>query len=100
MNADEGGLFNPGDKLLVSHDENGLREKLHTEIDGLIRGNIKDYREVKEPRICGVLYHLSTPAYLEGARMYIGAHSVTVVHIDGKSDKALLASLAGSLQTN
>lgn len=93
-------LFNPGDKLLVSHDENGLREKLHTEIDGLIRENIKDYREVKEPKICGVLYHLSTPAYLQDVQMYIGAHSVTVVHIDGKSDKALLASLAGSLRTN
>jgi hypothetical protein len=93
-------LFNPGDKILVSHDENGLREKLHTEIDGLIRTNIRDYREVKEPKICGVLYHLSTPVYVEGVQMYMGAHSVTVVHIEGKSDKALLESLAGSLRTN
>ena len=93
-------LFNPGDKLLVARGEDGLREKLHAEIDGLIRANIKDYRDVKEPKIVGVLYHLSTPAFLEGVRMYIGAHSVTVVHIDGKSDKALLHDLAGSLGTH
>lgn len=92
-------LFNPGDKLLAVHDEDGIRDKLHAEIDGLIRANIKNYRDVKEPKIAGVLYHLSTPAYLEGIKMYIGAHSVTMVHIDGKSDKALLNDFAQSLPT-
>jgi hypothetical protein len=38
-------------------------------------------------------------SFLEGVRMYMGAHSVTVIHIDGKSDKALLHDLADSLGT-
>jgi hypothetical protein len=92
-------LFNPGDKLLAVHDEGGIRDKLHAEIDGLIRANIKHYRDVKEPKIAGVLYHLSTPAYLEGIQMYMGAHSVTMVHIDGRSDKVLLENFAQSLPT-
>lgn len=93
-------VFNPGDKLLAARDEGGVRDKLHAEIDGIIRANIKNYRDVKEPKIAGVLYHLSTPAYLEGVGMYMGAHSVTVVHIEGKSDRALLENLAGSLGTH
>ena len=91
--------FNKGDKLLVARDEQALREKLQAEIDGIIRAGIKDYRDVKEPKIAGVLYHLSTPAFLEGVSMFMGAHSVTVVAIEGKSDKALLENLALLLAT-
>ena len=91
--------FNKGDKLLVAHDENALQEMLHAEIYGVIRTGIKDYRDVEEPKIAGVLYHLSTPAFLEGVGMYMGAHSLTVVAIDGKSDKTLLGDLARSLGT-
>lgn len=91
--------FNKGDKFLRAYDEADLREKLRDEIDRLIRSEVKNYRVVKEPKIAGVLYHLSTPAFLEGIGMYMGAHSVTVKHIDGKSDEVLLENLAESLKT-
>jgi hypothetical protein len=91
--------FNKGDKLLVAHDEDALRRKLNDEIDAIMRVAVEDYRHVTEPKIAGVLYHLSTPAFLEGVRMYMGAHSVTVATIPGRSDKTLLESVAKDLVT-
>jgi hypothetical protein len=92
-------VFNKGDKLLAARDENALRQMLNDEVDAISRVAAEDYRHVKEPKVAGVIYHLSTPALLENVAMYMGAHSLTVVAIPGKSDRTLLQNVAKSLTT-
>ena len=92
-------VFNKGDKLLAVRDENALHLKLHDEIDTIRAAVSDDYRHLKEPKVAGVFYHLSSPAFLEARGLFIGAHYVTVSTIPGKSDRALIKNLAESLAT-
>jgi hypothetical protein len=92
-------VFNKGDKLLVAHDEGSLRQKLRDEIDSIRAAVSREYRHVTEPKVAGIYYHLGSPAFLEGMGLYVGAHSVTVATIPGKSDHALIENLAKSLVT-
>ena len=72
---------------------------MRAEIDVIMQSTFRDYSKVTEPKIAGVLYHVSTPAFLEKIRLFMGAHSVAFAHISGRSDRNLLENLARSLAT-
>ncbi len=88
-------IFNEGDKLLVVSNEAALRQKLEEEVDVIRSRCTGCYRNINDPRIAGVLYHLSTPAYLKEIGLYMAAHSVTIHPIPYKADRALLKKLEG-----
>lgn len=87
-------VFNQGDKMFVARNEDMLRERLREEVDSVIQRQEGTYRNVRDPKIAGFLFHLSTPAFLEDVGLFMAAHSVTIHHIPGRSDSALLRKLA------
>jgi hypothetical protein len=87
-------ICNDGDKILVVPSEDVLRQMLIDEIDSVRRDMAHAYRDVTDPKIAGVLYHLSTPAFREDIKLYVAAYSVTIDPIPGKSDAALLKALS------
>ena len=86
-------IFNQGDKLLVVRNEAALRQKLNEEVDVVRNRCLRRYKDLNDPRIAGVLYHVSTPAYLEEIGLYMAAHSVTIHPIPFKADSTLLKAL-------
>jgi len=64
-------VFNKGEKLLIVGDEDALRRKLNAEINAIMAATVEDYRNVREPKVAGVLYHFSTPAFLEGMGIWV-----------------------------
>ena len=87
-------ICNAGDKILVVPSEEALRDKLREEVDVVMAEVSHMYREVKDPKIAGVAFHLATPAFREDIKLYIASYSITVSHIAGKSDRALLSALS------
>lgn len=86
-------VFNQGEKLLVVGNEAALRKKLDEEVDVVRNRCTRRYKDLNDPRIAGILYHVSTPAYLEEIGLFMAAHSVTIHPIPLKSDRALLKKL-------
>jgi hypothetical protein len=87
-------VCNDGDKILVVPSEDVLRQMLIDEIDSVRKEMADTYRDVNAPKIAGVLFHLSTPAFRADIKLYVAAYSVTIDHIPGKSDRALLKTLS------
>lgn len=87
-------ICNDGDKILVLPSEDVLRQILINEIDSVRRDMAAAHRDVTDPKIAWVLYHLSTPAFREDIKLYVAAYSVTIDPIPGKSDAALLKALS------
>jgi hypothetical protein len=90
-------MFHQGDRVLVAEDEATLRYKLRQEVDGVRNKLANEYRKIRDPKIAGVLYHLFAPAILQNTGLYTAAHSVTIDHILGKSDGALLEKMRSHL---
>lgn len=88
-------IYNQGDKLLAIRNEDALRQKLRDDVDAVKDRCTRRYKDLNDPRIAGVLYHVQTPAYLEDVGLYTAAHSVTIDPLPGKSDRALLKTLEG-----
>lgn len=87
-------LINPGDKMLAVGAEADLRRALRSEIDAVIARHERAFRDVKHPRIAGILFHMATPAFVKERPLFTVAQSATVYHIPGKSDAALLKEIA------
>lgn len=91
-------VFNRGDKILAAHTEGDLRTLLNRSIDQLIQRHERDFRSIKHPKIAGILFHLSTPAFVEEYELYTFAQSATLYHIPGKPDRQLLLSLTRTIK--
>jgi len=91
-------ILNQGDKMLVIQTEADIRKVIGAEIDLLIKELQPTLRQVKDPRVAGVLFQVTTPAFVEQNNMFTMARSATICHIEGKSDDALLRSLTRVIQ--
>jgi hypothetical protein len=75
-----------------------MSDALGDEIDISIRRHETTLREVKDPKVAGILFHLATPSYIEEHSLYALAHSATIYPIPGKSDAGLLRNLTTSMR--
>jgi hypothetical protein len=91
-------LINPGDKILTFATESDMADTLRNEISALIRRHEKALRDVRTPKIAGILFHLATPCYIDEHPLYALAHSATIYPIPGKSDTTLLKNLASFMR--
>lgn len=92
-------LINAGDKMLIIPTENDIPGALGREIDDLITKHKKVCKDVEDPRIAGILFHVVTPSFVEELKLFTVAQSATVYHIPGKSDETLLRMLAKTIKT-
>jgi hypothetical protein len=90
-------LFNPGDNIMRVARESELRPALSLEIGGTIERHVDSFGRVRDPRIAAILFHTATPALVEEFGGYAAANAATVYRIPGKSDGALMQSLAAKL---
>lgn len=91
-------IINRGDKMLVIPTENDIAEVMRREIDALIKKHESACKEVRAPKIVGILLHIATPSFIEKENLFTVAQSATIYHIPGKSDEALLRKLAKTIK--
>jgi hypothetical protein len=75
-----------------------VRDYLNGELSGLFAEHRQACRRIKSPKIAGLLLHISTPGYVVEEKLLITAAHTLMVHIEGKSDAALLEDLGRLLQ--
>ena len=92
-------LINPGNRLLnvpsVSDADNVLRREIRSVIDGHKKGLLGC---AKDPKVAGILLHMSTPAWIMEEGKCCVVRSMTAFPMSGCSDSALLTRLAGFLK--
>jgi len=91
-------VFTTGEKVLEVSRETQVRDYLNGELSGLFAEHRKACRAIKSPKIAGLLLHISTPGYVIETKLLITAAQTLMVHIEGKSDVALLEDLGRSLE--
>ena len=90
--------FTTGEKVLEVSREALVRDYLDGQLRKLIAQHEQAWRAIKSPKIAGLLFHISTPGYVIEEKLLITAAYTLIVHIEGKSDAALLEDLGRSLQ--
>jgi hypothetical protein len=90
--------FTTGEKWLEVSREIQVRDYLDEELSKLIRQHEQVWRKIKSPKIAGLLFHISTPGEVLAEKLLITAAHTLIVHIEGKSDAALLEDLGRLMQ--
>ena len=71
---------------------------MRREIDALIAEHEAVCKDVRDPRIAGILFHVATPSFVEKIKLFTVAQSATVYPIRGKSDASLLRPLTKTIR--
>ena len=93
-------VFTTGERVLEVSRESQVRDYLNGELSGLFAEHRLACRAIKNPKIAGLLLHISIPGYVIEEKLLITAAHTLIVHVEGKSDAALLEDLGLLLQRN
>jgi hypothetical protein len=91
-------VFTNGERVLEVSRETQVGDYLDGELRKLVAEHEQTWRAIKSPKIAGLLLHVSTPGYVVQEKLLITAAQTLIVHIEGKSDAALLEDLGRLLQ--
>jgi hypothetical protein len=81
-------LLNPGDKLFVAPSEDIGVERLGNMLETLARENQRHWQKMeRDPRICAVLFHVSTPAVFQNKDIIYQLSYVQVFAVGQETDE-------------